>query len=88
MTVLSAKHDRDAVIGSLKTQGVEAGIGAQSMSGLGIYRNYRSAEPLPGGHLLYQRGLALPFCEQMSESDVEFVVEELATSLDCRDSAA
>jgi dTDP-4-amino-4,6-dideoxygalactose transaminase len=88
MAVLSAAHDRDSVIGHLRKRGVEAGIGAQSMSSLGIYRNYRSAEPLPGGHLLYQRGLALPFCEQMSEGDVEFVVEELATSLGCRDSAA
>jgi dTDP-4-amino-4,6-dideoxygalactose transaminase len=83
MVVLSAAHDRDAVIEHLKMQGVEAGIGAQSISSLGIYRNYRSADPLPGGHLLYQRGLALPFCEQMTGGDIECVTEALEACLRC-----
>jgi perosamine synthetase len=81
MAVLSASHDRDAVIQRLKTQGVEAGLGAQSMSSLGIYRDYRSSEPLPGGSLLYRRGLALPFFEQMTDADVRLVVTALEESL-------
>jgi dTDP-4-amino-4,6-dideoxygalactose transaminase len=81
MTVLSAEHDRDAVIKRLRNLGVEASLGAHSISSLGIYRNYRSAEPLPHGSLLYHRGLALPFYEQMTMGDVDCVTEALEKSL-------
>ena len=81
MTVLSPEYDRDSVARVLRKRGVEAGPGAQSMSSLGIYKNYRSREPLPGGTLLFNRGLALPFCEQMTEEDVRLVARILAETL-------
>lgn len=71
MVVLNASHNRNEVIENLRERGIEANLGAQSLTSIGIY-----GEPKPYpviGPLLYMHGLALPLFECMSLDDVRRV---------------
>ena len=67
MVVLSRDHDRADVIEALRAEGVEANLGAQSLTSLGLYGRLRPAQV---GSSLFERGLALPCHSGMTRSDV------------------
>ncbi|MDD0808779.1 DegT/DnrJ/EryC1/StrS family aminotransferase [Curvibacter sp. RS43] len=77
MVVLDGLADRNAIILQLRNEGVEANLGAQSLSSIGLYGPV--AQDLKYGPLLYQHGLALPLFEKLSLSDVQHVVKALGT---------
>ncbi|WP_422445186.1 MULTISPECIES: DegT/DnrJ/EryC1/StrS family aminotransferase [unclassified Endozoicomonas] len=82
MIVLNKHINRDEIIHKMKRQGAEVGIGAQSIISLnliGIEDVYR--KEVNNGVELYRNGLALPFHESLSESDVENVVIALDSVL-------
>lgn len=81
MIVLNERFDRDAVSARLRERHIESGMGAQSMSSLGIYENYGPGTALPVGERLYRQGLALPFFEGLSEESIETVGNVLGTCL-------
>lgn len=79
MVVLADGIDRAAVIRALAARGIEANLGAQCLSALPSFADIAAASPV--ARRLYAQGLALPFCEQYDEADVERVVDALAQAL-------
>jgi perosamine synthetase len=75
MLVNTSGQPREEIIKALREAGVEANLGAQSLSVLGIYGGSEQAA-LCGGNL-YREGIALPFCEQYSELMLEKVAKAL-----------
>ena len=78
MLVLTAGTDRAVVIKELVERGIEANLGAQSLSTLGIYG---TMTPLPVGSELYTSGLAIPLHESLTKDDVMFICEALSKLL-------
>ncbi len=79
MVVLADSYDRNEVIAKLREQSIETNLGAQSLSGVGIY-----GEPVSysgQGKVLYSQGLALPLFERMTISDVEYVAAKIVAVL-------
>lgn len=79
MVVLAASCNRDEVVAKLRERGIEANLGAQSLTSIGIY-----GEPqlrLVIGPTLYSHGLALPLFERMTLADVKLVAEALTEIL-------
>jgi len=79
MIVLNKVFNRNEVIVKLRERNIEANLGAQSVSSIGIYPD-NNTRPLIGPNL-YSHGLALPMYEQMTSIDVQFVVKELTQLL-------
>lgn len=79
MVVLSPEQDRAAVISGLKERGIEANLGAQSLSTIGIYGSAQGAAKV--GPMLYQNGLALPLYETLSLSDLQLICGALSMLL-------
>lgn len=79
MVVLSPALDRATVISGLKERGIEANLGAQSLSTIGIYGPAQGEAKV--GPMLYQSGLALPFYEKLSLSDVQRICDALSVLL-------
>jgi dTDP-4-amino-4,6-dideoxygalactose transaminase len=65
---------RDEALASLRAQGIEAQIGTYALHHLSAYRDQG---PFPGADRVYERALALPFHTQLTESDLDRVVEAL-----------
>ncbi len=74
MLVLAAGIDRGEVIQQLAERGIEANLGAQSLSTLGLYG---AEEPLRVGAELYRSGLAIPLHESLTDADVMRICEVL-----------
>lgn len=75
MVVLNPLFDRDQIIAQLLEQGVEANLGAQSLTEIGIHG---TPKPHPAhGPALYRHGLALPLFERMTLTDIQRVVVAL-----------
>ncbi len=66
--------DRDAVLASLRAQGIEAQIGTFALQLLGAYRDQGD---FPGAERVFERALALPFHTRLTESDLDRVAEAL-----------
>jgi len=85
MVVLSEHFDRARVIRDLAAQGVEANLGAQCLSALAAFAgcaldaNTQGVSPVASR--LYDQGLALPFCEQYGEAEVQQVTSVLSQVL-------
>ncbi len=75
MVVNTSGRPRSEIIQALAQAGIEANLGAQSLSALGIYGGDEKA--VPCGSKLYREGIALPFCEQYSKE----MLAEVAKSL-------
>lgn len=75
MVVLAPSFDRSLVIAALRERQIESNLGAQSLTQIGIYGPELNS--LSTGPLLYRSGLALPFYEKLSASDVMTVVAAL-----------
>lgn len=80
MVVLGDPLDRAGVVAALRDHGVEANLGAQSLSAIGIYAQAPDA-PVQGPRL-FSHGLALPLFEQMTTADVDHVVRALSDVLE------
>jgi perosamine synthetase len=65
---------RDEALASLREQGIEAQIGTYALHRLAAYADQG---PFPGADRVYERALALPFHTQLSEADLDRVVEAL-----------
>lgn len=79
MVVLRDGLERARVIEQLRDQGIEANLGAQCLSALGIYgalAGRRAGAPV--APVLFAQGLALPFCEQLGEDDLARVAHALS----------
>lgn len=77
MVVLANLYDRDEMIAKLREEGIETNLGAQSISGIGIYGT--PATHSRQGSILHTQGLALPLFERMTISDVEHVATKIAS---------
>jgi perosamine synthetase len=65
---------RDEALESLRAQGIEAQIGTYALHHLAAYRDQG---PFPGADRCYARALALPFHSQLSDDDLDRVVDAL-----------
>jgi perosamine synthetase len=74
MLVLSPRYKRSAVIQGLAALEIEANLGAQSLSELGLYGTQAS---LSVGPELFHHGLAIPLHESLSNQDASRVVMAL-----------
>lgn len=65
---------RDEALAALRAAGIEAQIGTWAVHRLGAYRDQG---PFPGADRAFERGLALPFHTQLTDSDLDRVAEVL-----------
>jgi dTDP-4-amino-4,6-dideoxygalactose transaminase len=65
---------RDEALASLREQGIEAQIGTYALHRLSAYADQG---PFPGADRVYERALALPFHTQLTEDDLDRVVDAL-----------
>ena len=79
MITLKGTHERAPVIEALKVRGIETNLGAQSLSAIALYGPGITDDGV--GRSLYNRGLALPFCEQYDDRVVSDVVTALGQFL-------
>ncbi len=79
MVVLSEKFNRNSIIKQLKDSGVETNLGAYAIHSLKFYNEKYSFcnKYFPIATKLYKQGLALPFSQNMTEEDINYVVKIL-----------
>jgi dTDP-4-amino-4,6-dideoxygalactose transaminase len=81
MVVLPDRLDRDEVIGLMKERGIETNLGAQALHALKYFAEKYPADAArlreSAASRLYQKGLALPIHQGMSDADAEEVVRSL-----------
>ena len=65
---------RDEALEALRAAGIQAQIGTYALHRLGAYDSHG---PFPGSDSVYERALALPFHNRLTEADVERVCEVL-----------
>lgn len=82
MVVLSSSIDRSKIIQAMKEEGWECNLGAQSLDSLGIYQPPDTKLTLEHGPHLFSQGLALPFCEQYQQSQLEAISKSLLTAIE------
>ncbi|ODS09939.1 DegT/DnrJ/EryC1/StrS family aminotransferase [Vibrio scophthalmi] len=78
MIILHPSFERNFIINSLRKDGIETNLGAQSMTALDLFTN-------PENHILnsyhgnnlYKHGLVLPLHEGLNKQDIEFVCSKL-----------
>jgi dTDP-4-amino-4,6-dideoxygalactose transaminase len=73
--LLDERVDRNAVVSSMRTEGIECGIGTFSLSSQQLYA---SADQCPRSTRLAAQHLAIPLFPGLSASDQDRVVEALA----------
>ena len=75
--------DRDAFIGRLRAMGVEATLGTYALHAQPFFGRAFGYRPgaLPRSHDAYLRSVALPMFPQMTEADVEAVLESAGEAL-------
>ncbi len=69
--------DRDGLIGALREEGVGAGLHFVPLHGLTLYRDLADPADLPVASEAGRRILTLPLFPDMTDADVDFVVETL-----------
>jgi dTDP-4-amino-4,6-dideoxygalactose transaminase len=79
MVTLTDEVNRKSLITLLQQRGVEANLGAQSLSQIGIYKGVTALAE--HGSYLYRSGLVLPMFEMMTAADVHKVTRALADSI-------
>ena len=65
---------RDEALEALRDAGIEAQIGTYALHHLGAYRDQG---PFPGADAVYERALALPFHNRLTDADLDRVAEAL-----------
>lgn len=81
MVVLAEDVARDEVIQRLAAQGIETNLGAQCVSAQPAFAAYAPRAGSAEAQRLYRQGLALPFCEQYGQVEVEQVARALSEVL-------
>ncbi|MAM89333.1 MAG: glutamine--scyllo-inositol aminotransferase [unclassified Hahellaceae] len=81
MIVLDQRFDRDQVIANMLAQGFQTNLGAQALPSLSVFKTQSGERCCPVATNLYRQGLALPFCEQYSEQDLQRVCRALENCL-------
>ena len=79
MVVLDESFDRNYVIHELRKNQIEANLGAQCLSNIGLYKSNANPESVASN--LYSHGLARPMFEFMEFANIELVVEVLGKIL-------
>lgn len=74
MIVLADGIDRAQVIAAMAERGYQCGLGAQSVTDLGLVKHHG---PITVGPRLYHQGLALPFCESYTVEELRGCAEAL-----------
>jgi len=71
--------DRNKLIDSLKTAGIETNLGAQAINCLTYYRHKYGYAPddFPNATKAYHQGLALPIGSHLKDEDIDFIAETL-----------
>jgi dTDP-4-amino-4,6-dideoxygalactose transaminase len=78
MVVLAPHVNRSVLIEQLAAAGIEANLGAQSLSALGLYG---PSLPMQTGPALYRHGLAIPLHETMQDGQLSQVCVALEAAL-------
>ena len=75
--LVDAAVDRDGVIAALRARGLEATLGTYALHAQPFFARTFGYEPgaLPGSHAAFLRSVALPLYPQMTDDDVEALVE-------------
>lgn len=83
MVVLSQQIDRDGLIRTLRSKGIESGLGAQALHCLRYYRERYgySEDAFPAAAELYRKGLSLPMHGRLATGDVDRICGNLRASL-------
>lgn len=79
MVVLKNQYDRGNMILNLHKHGIETNLGAQAINCLSFYKEKYGfkEEDFPNATNLYRYGLALPFCQEMSDDDILEVIDKM-----------
>ncbi|HEX2495217.1 MAG TPA: DegT/DnrJ/EryC1/StrS family aminotransferase, partial [Gaiellaceae bacterium] len=67
---------RDEALEALRAAGIQAQIGTYALHRLGAYSDQG---PFPGADAAYERALALPFHNRLTDADTECVAEVLTS---------
>jgi perosamine synthetase len=67
---------RDEALDALRDAGIQAQIGTYALHGLSAYRDQG---PFPGADAVYERALAVPFHNRLSEDDIDRVATVLTS---------
>ena len=82
MVTLLGIMPRSLVIAALAEYGIEANLGAQSMSALGLFNHLSNiSNRHPIGNELFEQGLALPLHEGMTVDEIKTVCDRLMSVL-------
>lgn len=88
MIVLRRELPRDDIIRGLKNLCIETNLGAQSLAAQPAFRNFPPDPDTCHSRMLYQRGLALPFCESYGVDEAMQVVAALSKVLGMKSGTA
>lgn len=84
MIVVNHNIDRNEVIKKMRQMGIESNLGAQSMTALGLFNGSEySQRSMPISKILFEKGLALPLHENLTQSKIGQVVNSLDSTLKC-----
>ncbi len=75
--LIDPQFDRDKVVTEMRARGVEATIGTYALHDQPVYQRqfgYQAGQ-LPNSHAAFRRSITLPLYPQMSESDLDLVVD-------------
>lgn len=83
VVVLDEQIDRDAVIGTLREQGVESTLGTYAMHAEPAFQRACGTRPgdLPASHALLERTLALPLHERLADADLARIANALRAAI-------
>jgi dTDP-4-amino-4,6-dideoxygalactose transaminase len=81
-----ARLDRDALVSSLRGQGVESTLGTYAMHAEPSFQRFCGTRPgeLPVSRMLAAQTLALPLHERMADTDVDLVAEALDVAINAQ----
>lgn len=82
--LLDERHDRDRIMEAMNARGVETAIGTYALHDQPFFQRqygYKSGQ-LPNSHAAFTRSITLPLYPQMTEADVNLVVETLKTTIE------
>ena len=76
--------NRNKVIETLKSAGIEASIGAQALNCTTYYQQKYGYKPedFPNATRAYRQGIALPIGHHLNDDDILYIAETLAQTLE------
>lgn len=83
--IITADHiNRNELIDTLRSAGIEAGIGAQALNCTTYYQQKHGYKPedFPNATRAYRQGIALPIGHHLSDDDIQYIAETLVQALE------